>query len=224
MKNFPYKEIDELAIKYGSDKSSLHHGYTRYYDFYFSSIKNEVKNILEIGILGGSSIKMWQEYFAAAVVHGVDIDPECKKYENPRTKIYIGDQSDPNFMGVLAKNEKFDIIIDDGSHISEHQIKTFGFLFSSLKDNGIYVIEDSKTSYHRQWVGSHETCVNYFKRIVDDVNMRGRKMGRLICSNRDKLLKMFEKDSNVFTGYEKEIEAVHFYSGLIFVFKQGITI
>src|SRR5690606_41306911 len=42
-----------------------------------------------------------------------------------------------------------DLIIDDGSHINEHVIESFNFLFPRLKSGGIYVIEDVQTSY---WV------------------------------------------------------------------------
>jgi hypothetical protein len=216
MINFKYGNIDQIAIKFGSDKSSLHHGYTKYYDYYFSNICNNVKNVLEIGVFNGSSVKMWEEYFKNATIHGLDINPQCKKIENNRTKIHIGDQSDISFLKNICNEEKYDIIIDDGSHLSEHQIKTFEFLFDYVIDGGIYIIEDTKTSYHKKWT-NNESCINFFKKKIDDIGMNGKKDGKNICSNRDRLIKKYNND---LSKYEKEIESIHFYSGLIFIFKQ----
>ena len=44
--------------------------------------------------------------------------------------------------------QKFDVIIDDGSHIPWHQIFTLETIFDTfLKDGGVYIIEDIETSY-----------------------------------------------------------------------------
>lgn len=218
MIDFKYGDIDKIAIKFGSDKSSLHHGYTKYYDYYFSNICNSVKNLLEIGVFNGSSIKMWEEYFKNAEINGIDINPQCKKIENNRIKIHIGDQSDILFLKEICGSKKYDIIIDDGSHLSEHQIKTFEFLFDYVLDGGLYIIEDTKTSYHKRWVNNSESCINFFKKRIDDIGMNGKKNGKNICSNRNCLIKLYNDN---LSKYEKEIESIHFYSGLIFIFRQA---
>jgi len=215
-----YKELDEMAMKFGSDKSPLHHDYTKYYDCYFSKIRSDVKNMLEIGVFNGSSIKMWQAYFPNAIINGIDIDVRCKKFEGNRIKIHHGDQSDIEFLKSALKDQRFDIIIDDGSHMSGHQIKTFEFLFDYVVNGGIYVIEDTKTSYHKSWVGPNESCIEFFKNRIDDVEMHGKKFGRTICSDRKKLLELSKQGSIALSDYEKKIESIHFYSGLIFVLKQ----
>ena len=46
---------------------------------------------------------------------------------------------------MLLKNyikHKVDIIIDDASHIPDHQLKTFIEMFDLLKNKGIYIIEE----------------------------------------------------------------------------------
>jgi len=43
----------------------------------------------------------------------------------------------------------FDIVIDDGSHISQHQIKTFEYCFiHCVKPGGLYIVEDLQTSFY----------------------------------------------------------------------------
>ena len=43
--------------------------------------------------------------------------------------------------------EKFDIIIDDGSHASKDILKTLSFFYDKLSDDGIYIIEDLHSNY-----------------------------------------------------------------------------
>jgi hypothetical protein len=110
---------------------------------------------------------MWKEFFPNAVIHGIDINSVCAQFVGSRRKIYIGDQFNENFlMEVLEKaGGTFDIIIDDGSHIAEHQIFTFSFLFSRMSDHGIYVIEDTGGC-----VGDYELrTINYLKQRIDNI-------------------------------------------------------
>ena len=46
---------------------------------------------------------------------------------------------------------KFDVILDDGSHVPEHQILTINKLWKLVKPfPGIYIIEDLQTSYWKK--------------------------------------------------------------------------
>lgn len=149
--------LNELAAKYNTDKrpdigQNIYHGYTVKYESLFSEIRTNKMDVLEIGVREGSSHKMWEEYFENSTIYGVDnlsdpmITEEAKRQyvetlETDRIKIFIGDQSDRDFMLSIHKN-LFDIIIDDGSHRSWHQQKTLSFMFEKLKSGGIYIIED----------------------------------------------------------------------------------
>ena len=66
-----------------------------------------------------------------------------------RVHIHVVDQeSSADDLAILSGKEgPFDVIIDDGSHINAHQIFTFENLFSELKAGGLYIIEDTLTSY-----------------------------------------------------------------------------
>ena len=165
--------LDEIAIKYGTDKSSLFHNYAIKYDKLLSQFREQFTNILEIGVQFGNSVRMWEEYFPNAIINGIDIDPNCKKYETERIKIIIANQENETQLKELKKLGSFDLIIDDGSHIYKHQILTFQTLFPFLKKGGIYVVEDSVTSYWPEF-GESPTCIEYFKNLIDEINFYGK--------------------------------------------------
>jgi hypothetical protein len=101
-------------------------------------------HVVEIGIFSGGSLGMWRSYFGkSAHIYGVDIEPACRAYESPGTRIFIGDQSDPNFWReFLREVPEIDIIIDDGLHAASHQIPTLEALLPHLRPGGVYVCED----------------------------------------------------------------------------------
>lgn len=89
--------LDELAIKYGTDKSSKGHGYCKIYDSYFKDLRKENINFLELGVggynhidKGGNSHRMWYDYFAYGIVHSCDIFQKelgLENYRNDNTSI-----------------------------------------------------------------------------------------------------------------------------------------
>jgi hypothetical protein len=135
--------LDELGEKYRPTKRR--HNYLPYYWMHFRDIRFAVKNVLEIGIQTDRSIRMWEEFFPHATIHGIDIDPQCEQFEGGRRKMFVGDQSDDDFLNRVVRESggAFDIVIDDGSHRVEHQLKSFDFLFPTMSDHGIYVVEDT---------------------------------------------------------------------------------
>lgn len=147
-------EYNFLCNKNGTDKGDkLPDGndYANFYEKWFSQIKYSCKNILEIGIDNGGSLRANYEYFPNSKIIGLDI-LEKKEFDNDRVQTFVLDQGNYNNLDSFCnycRNEgiKFDIIIDDGSHSVSHQQKTFGKFFNLVKDNGIYIIEDLGTSY-----------------------------------------------------------------------------
>src|ERR1035437_7783043 len=152
------KTIEELANFYATDKRESDHNYTQFYQKYFESIRNTVKNILEIGILDhpdkirrpytGASLLMWQDYFPTAKIYGVDIK-DFKFMDNSRITTLIADQSNRVHLSAAFRKvlEPLDIIIDDGGHMMHQQQISLAFLFPFLKSGGWYIIEDLHTSH-----------------------------------------------------------------------------
>jgi hypothetical protein len=161
------------------------HQYGHTYNALFRQFKYKPIKFLEIGIggydgrSGGESLNAWQAYFPFATIIGCDIEDKSKLATH-KTKIIMLDQSSAQQLENLRKKEgPFDIIIDDGSHLSAHQIGTFEVLFSCLNMGGLYIIEDVQTSYwsHGCWDGApvnapqfENTCVGYFVRLAKYIN------------------------------------------------------
>lgn len=198
----------KIAQKYLTNKSKLK--FIKVYERYFNSIKDKKLNILEIGIDKGESLRLWKEYFPNATICGIDI--EKKNFIINGVNFLYGDQSDILFLKKITENYRFfDIIIDDGSHICSHIIKSFNFLYPFLQNKGLYIVEDLQTSYIPRYGGSRlklnkfSTSMNFFKRLSD-------------CVNYEHLNRPFYS-KNKFDGL---VEYVHFYQNIVFI-KKGVS-
>jgi len=151
--------LDEIALKHGTDKASRHpvkgHGYTAHYADVFWPFRDEPLSVVEIGVGGGESIRMWLEYFPRALVYGVDNVQGTNPWNTVRggadlryTFVY-GDQSDTTFWECFKVDygPTFDIIIDDGGHFSNQIVTTFAGMWGTIKPGGFYCIEDIDCGY-----------------------------------------------------------------------------
>ena len=121
------------------------HNYTEFFGPLFNRIKNEKLKIIEIGIRWGGSILMWLDYFPNSEIYCFDINLSQLKIKLPdieRLKVFEGDAYDKDFVKKCLKDEKFDIILDDGSHIVNDQIKFFNMYIKYIKKNGYLMCED----------------------------------------------------------------------------------
>lgn len=140
------KNLQEIYKNYQSpdghgDKGTAH----TYIDEYQRLLEpyRENSTVLEIGLFMGESLRMWEEFFIDSDVIGVDIsDWQLTNLINEGThNIIIGDATKEEILDTLP-DKMFDVIIDDGSHLLEHQIKSFDIFKNRMKPNGIYIIED----------------------------------------------------------------------------------
>ncbi len=206
--------LNSLATWFETDKWN-NHWYTQHYHRHFKQYRRKKIKLLEIGIgghnkpmNGGQSLRMWKYYFRRGEIFGLDIHDK-KKLEEKRIKIFTCDQTDEKKLEEINNNYgDFDIIIDDGSHINEHIIKTFNILFPKLKTNGIYVIEDIQTSYWKDFGGNsnnindEKNAINYFRNLVH-------------CLNYSEIIKPNYSPSY----FDENIVEIHFYHNLIFIMK-----
>jgi hypothetical protein len=162
-----FKSLDKNSIKWST--------YFPIYEKHFSKFVGKSPKILEIGVLGGGSIELWCKYFGEGTsVIGIDINGDCLSYKyDGDYKIVIGDQGDVNFwQSFLSDNTDFDIIIDDGGHTMLQQIITLNKTFPHLKNGGVFLCEDTHTSYWSDWGGgiNNKTFTNYSKILTDLIN------------------------------------------------------
>ena len=133
--------LNECGILHGTDKSSLGHGYLRQYERLFGHLRNEPINILEIGVGGGESIRMWSEYFPRSVVVGIDFHKGCLLHAGQRRIVEIGAIDDVAFLQRLGVLYRPTIVIDNGSHRADHIILAFQHLYPLMQQGGYYVVE-----------------------------------------------------------------------------------
>ncbi|MEI8181030.1 hypothetical protein, partial [Aestuariivirga sp.] len=208
-------DLSRLAVLYGSDKNAGH-SYTALYHRHFEALRGQAVKLLEIGIggyevpdAGGASLRMWRDYFAEGEIFGLDY--HAKNISEERIRVFQGSQADPRVLAGLVDatgGEGFNIIIDDGSHRSEHVTATFMMLFQFVKEGGWYVIEDTQTSYWAKY-GTSETAgsrrlsmMELFKNLVDGLNWR-----EIHAPGYDP------------TYFDLNIVGLHFYHNIIFVQK-----
>lgn len=133
--------LDELALKHDTDKSSRSHWYTRFYERMFGGIRENVESLLELGVGGGPSIRMWKDYFPNALIYGVDQNHVVGDFGG-RVKLYECEQTDREALEAHFTGVQLEIIIDDCSHDQKKTVASMKILYPLLSDNGWYVIED----------------------------------------------------------------------------------
>ena len=202
-------DVSKLAYSHHGRQLAKWDHYFRIYDRHFKRFRNASPKFLEIGVNHGGSLQLWRKYFGPkAVIFGIDIDPRCSVIDDaPAVNVRIGSQTDRNFLNaVVQEMSGIDIVLDDGSHNSNHQRTTFDLLFPLVNPNGIYVVEDLHTNY---WRGEYEggwkrrsTFIEQAKDIIDDLHgWWHRKAQRL-------------------PGAHKTIESLNFYDSMIVIEKR----
>lgn len=190
------KTLDEIAVEYGTDKGSTHpqitgHNYAIHYDRYFSPIRASASKVLEIGVGGAESMKMWLDYFPYAAVHGIDVVHHTNDWNtpggkpDPRYTFVHGDQSDETMWKCFLSDfgSDWDVIVDDGAHISQHIITSFRMMWPHVRPGGFYAVEDLACAYsglphflpdgwpnHMDWILSLLHATNHGEQDIDSIH------------------------------------------------------
>lgn len=185
--------------------------YIDVYENFFANYRNKNITLLEIGIAHGGSLQIWKKYFGANVkIIGVDINPECKRFEEENIEVFIGSQEDEIFLKQLKDNiPKVDILIEDGGHTMKQQITTFKLLFDHVKDGGLYICEDTHTSYWKSYHGGYkkkDTFIEYSKNFIDDIHGWHFKINSKPYINE----------------ITKNVKGLHFYDSMVIIEKQSM--
>ena len=154
------------------------HRWHHYFDIYhrhFAAFRGQAFTMIEIGVFNGGSLRMWRDYFGPqATIVGVDVNPECKRFSETGIDIVIGDQSNRAFLRSLAdRYPDCAILVDDGGHRMHQQIATFEELYPRLRSDGVYLCEDTHTSYMPTFGGGYrqpQTFIETVKPLIDRLN------------------------------------------------------
>lgn len=196
------KSLNEIGVECKTDKSTITHCYLDNYERHLSKWRDQEITILEIGVAGGASIKMWREYFTKAKVYGIDNNPDCAG-----DGIFIGDHNDTNFMAnTLAEIGFCDLVIDDGSHVGHDMKHLFKRIFTTMvKSGGLYIVEDTHCLYNEHY-NKGSDAFQFFTGLVRDVDVAGRAM----TGNQEYAINHPMTEPPV-PEYSHYLKAIHFY-------------
>jgi hypothetical protein len=159
-----------------TDKNTTH-SYLPLYETLLYKKKQSCKNILEIGICDGGSIKLWRDYFTNSKIFGVDtlhINKMWNKILNDNniilytsTDAYTETFVKTNF---IDKNIKFDVMLDDGPHTLISMIKFIQLYLNLLSEDGILIIEDIQSI---DWINELKNSVpDDMKKFINIYDLR----------------------------------------------------
>jgi hypothetical protein len=165
-------DLSQLANQYETDKGTANSldlswgydfpthkcmHYTNTYEKYMNSKRTEPISMLEIGVCDKrfpyASIKMWMSYFKNIDFYAVDnfwgckIGDKVKEIDNLNDQgvnfIYAdqGSFEDWNELNTEYSN-KFDFVVEDGSHWPNHMVISLWKAIGILKSGGYYFMED----------------------------------------------------------------------------------
>lgn len=199
--------LEELGNKFNTDKAYNH----KFCNFYEKFLNKNISKLWEIGIDQGASIKMWSDYYPNAQITGFDILDKSKINFNKNVIVKYLDQGNKEQLEKLAnENKDIDIIVDDGSHIINHQIMTFEILFNSLKSGGQYVLEDLHTStnlYTGYNYKNNKGALQYLNDIIQN-NIPENYPGQIKTNEVIKQIKSIQIFSNLGTDKGRSITAI----------------
>jgi hypothetical protein len=157
-------------------KSTKRTSYFWVYDLLLQKFAGKAVTVVEVGVLNGGGLFMLRKLLGdSARIIGVDLNPECKYFEKYGFEIYTLNQSNPSEWNELFKKiGPIDVLIEDGGHTNKQQITTLIHSLDHIKAGGIYLSEDTHTSYWSEFGNpSRYSFVEYTKKLIDGMNERG---------------------------------------------------
>lgn len=136
-----FSEIGHFGNDIGLNDKNSTHSYLEIYDRLFEPYRNN-STILEIGLAMGDSLKLWDTYFDNSTIVGVDVSIVFQRAEYKNNVRIIQEDGTKPLLLEHLKEFMFDLVIDDGDHLTQSQVDTFNLLKPKMKKGSLYVIED----------------------------------------------------------------------------------
>lgn len=172
------------AAGYETDKGSVH-SYIPVYEKILAPYRETAKNVLEIGLFNGHSLRMWEDYFISADIYGMDCDEkphggmaDLSGVIADGFNVFIGDAASPFDIAKHFLGMKFDVVIEDANHDIEQQLEIYNNLKPYLNKGAIYCIEDIQDIDKHKWLFLSLSGVNV--EIIDRRHIKGRYDDTLI--------------------------------------------
>jgi len=218
-------KLEKLFSFYKTDKANFiekegvsGHGFSEFYEKHFLNLKEKNLKILEIGSFSGASAAAFSKYFVNSEIYCLDVNLTKFIYQSAKIFPFGIDITNQKMVKKFLekinfekKISSFDIIIDDGSHLLSHQIKSLNYFFKYVKNGGFYVIEDFKFS-------------EYFNHLKDTNELSINEIIKNIRSNQDlgsniihkETLELLRKNAKYIYDYKgnKKISDILFWQKL----------
>ncbi|MEO1458551.1 MAG: class I SAM-dependent methyltransferase [Pseudomonadota bacterium] len=201
--------LEEIFWAHEGNPTDKWHHYLPVYDRYLAPYRGTGVRYLEIGVSSGGSLQVMRRYLGEdAVIFGIDIDERCRTLDGQGGRVRIGSQADPAFLeAVVEEMGGVDVVVDDGSHISEHIRASFDVLFPRLPAGGLYIAEDLHCCYFRGHLAGYRSprsFIEHAKSIVDDMHVPYHGRGVRV------------------PAAEGQVPAVHFYDSMVVIEKRPV--
>lgn len=201
--------LNDLAIKYDTDKSDLGHNYCPLYE---KHLPKTVNKFLEIGVWKGGGIRMFKEWYNhEGKFYALDrfIDGfgliTVSELQAEGINSFVGSHDEMWFLETIK--EKFDVISEDGGHHWDAQINIFKRMFvHNIAPGGWYVCEDvfDETYWGRN-------IVHHPKDNLKGALLKFKEHGDMVSQ-------MFnQSESDLISSM---IDEVHIYDEIIFIKKK----
>lgn len=138
--------LHDIGIKYGTDKAT-DHKFCDFYEKILPPLQSQI-SLLEVGVFRGASAQMWHEYYNAANLYFIDIDPHCVGNVPQSSKFDVVDCRSDSALKKYSEDKHWDVVIDDGAHTYKTMQLTFRRFWPRLNRDGIYIVEDIHTNTH----------------------------------------------------------------------------
>lgn len=169
-----FARIGHFGEDIGCNDKGGTHCYVDTYDKLFERFRNGC-SFMELGLALGDSINLFDQYLENSEIVGVDLSIifQPKDYKNKVT-LLASDCTKPELLNLLG-DKKFDIILDDASHMEADQIASFELLKHRMNPGGLYIIEDilALDQNRHRFKALHPSCEIFDLRSVknrfDDV-------------------------------------------------------
>ena len=143
------KQFEAADCRTGTDKASVH-SYGPTYERILAPYRGTIGNVLEIGLMSGKSLLMWEKYFAHATVFGMDLDDQPHGgmadlrplIAEGTHRIMLGDAGNAETVDRLFGDTMFDVVIEDAGHDLASQLAIYKNFRDRVNPGGIYIIED----------------------------------------------------------------------------------
>jgi len=105
--------------------------------------------MIEYGIAGGASLRMWRDFFSPTTrIVGFDINLDGDPHLPNLDCYYANQDSIPSLQRGISDSgiTSVDVIVEDGGHLSTQQRNSLRVSWPLLVSGGIYILEDLHTN------------------------------------------------------------------------------